>query len=59
VSLVLSNSYSRLILVLATISSALGFKIVIISLSKVFKGLIAALLAIIFLGIIIVVLSNF
>ena len=58
-SLVLSNSYSRLILVLATISSALGFKIVIISLSKVFKGLIAALLAIIFLGIIIVVLSNF
>ena len=38
VSLVLNSSYSRLISVLATISSALGVKILIISLSKAFTG---------------------
>jgi len=58
-SLVLSSSYSRLILVLAAISSTWGVKILIISLSKVFAGPIAALPTTIFYGIVVGVLGNF
>ena len=56
--LVLSNSYSRLILVLAIISSAEGVKILIISLSKAFAGPIAALPTTVFRGIVVGVLGN-
>ena len=58
-SLVLSSSRSRLILVLASASSAWGVEIVIISLSKVFKGPTAALLAAVFFSMITGVLNNF
>ena len=59
VSLALSSSRSFLILVLAAISSAWGFKILTVLLSKVFKGPIATLLATIFLNIVVGVLNNF
>ena len=59
VSLALSSSYSHLILVLAATSSAWGFKTLTVLLSKVFKGPIAALLAAMFLGIVVKVLDNF
>ena len=51
-SLVLSSPYSRLILVLATISSAYRVEILIISSSKAFAGPIAALPTTIFHGIV-------
>ena len=57
-SLVLSSSYSCLISALAAVSSAWGVKIVIISLSKVFKGPTAALLAAIFYSMVVGVLDN-
>ena len=47
-----SSSYSDLILVLATTSSASGVETVIILLLKVFKGPAATLLTAVFLGII-------
>jgi hypothetical protein len=50
--LVLSSSYSRLILVLATISSAYRVKILIVSSSKAFAGPIAALPTTIFRSIV-------
>ena len=59
VSLALSSSCSCLILVLAAASSAWGFKILTILLSKVFKGPTAALLAAMFLSIVVGVLNNF
>ena len=59
VSLALSSSYSYLILALATTSSTWGFKILTILSSKVFKGPAAALLATIFLSIVVGVLNNF
>ena len=58
-SLVLSSSYSYLILVLAAISSAYRVKILIISLFKVFAGPIATLPITIFCGIVVGVLGNF
>ena len=58
VFLVLSNSHSRLILVLAITSSAWGVKILIISLSKAFAGPIATLPTTIFRGIVVGVLGN-
>ena len=58
VFLTLSSSRSYLILVLATVGSAWGVKIVIISLLEVFKGPTAALLATVFLSIVVRVLSN-
>ena len=58
-SLALSSSCSHLISALAVVSSSWGVKTVIVSLSEVFKGPIASLLAAIFFGIIIVVLYNF
>ena len=57
-SLVLSSSYNRLILVLAVVSSVKGVKILIISLSKAFAGPIAALPATIFYSIVVGVLGN-
>ena len=48
VSLALSSFYNRLILALAAIRSAWGFKIVIILLSKVLEGPVGALLAAVF-----------
>ena len=57
-SLALSSSHSRLILVLASASSAWGVEIVIVSLSEVFEGPTAALPAAMFLGMITGVLSN-
>ena len=59
VSLALSSSCSYLILVLATASSALGFEILTILLSEVFKGPAAPLLATMFLSIVVGVLNNF
>ena len=59
VSLASSSSRSYLTLALATTSSAWGFKILTILLSKVFKGPIAALLATVFLSIVAGVLDNF
>jgi hypothetical protein len=50
--LVLSSSYSRLILALAAISSAYGVKILIISLSKAFAGPTATLPTTVFCGIV-------
>ena len=58
VFLVLSSSYSYAILVLAVISSAWGVKILIISLSKAFTGLAAALPTTIFYSIVVRVLGN-
>ena len=57
-SLVLSSSYSSLILVLAAISSAWGVKILIISLSEAFTGPIAALPTTMFYSIVVGVLGN-
>jgi hypothetical protein len=57
-SLVLSSSRSRLILVLAAVSSAWGVKILIVFLSEVFIGPIAALPAAIFYIIVVGVLGN-
>ena len=57
-SLVLSSSYSRLILVLAAISSAKGVKTLISSSSKVFTGPIATLPTAIFYSIVVGVLGN-
>ena len=57
-SLVLSNPYSRLILVLAIVSSAYGVKILLIYLSKAFMGLIATLPTTIFYSIVVGVLDN-
>ena len=58
VSLALSSSRSYLILVLAAASSAWGFKILTVLLSEVFEGPTAALLAAIFLSIVVGVLGN-
>ncbi len=58
-SLALSSFYSHLILALAAISSSWGVKTVIVLLLEVFKGPAAALLATVFLGIIMVILYNF
>ena len=58
-SLVLSSPYSRLILVLVTISSTYRVKTLIISLSKAFAGPIAALPTTIFYSIVVGVLGNF
>jgi hypothetical protein len=58
VSLVLSSSYSRLISVLAAVSSAWGVKILIISLSEAFAGPIATLPTAVFYGIVVGVLDN-
>ena len=52
VSLALNSSYSYLILVLTAISSALRVKTVIILFLKVYKGLIANLLAAVFFSIV-------
>ena len=57
-SLVLSSPYSRLILVLAAISSTYRVEILIISLSKAFAGPIAALPATVFYSIVVGVLGN-
>ena len=57
-SLVLSSSYSRLILALAAASSAWGVKILIISSSKVFAGPTATLPTTIFYSIVVGVLGN-
>ena len=57
-SLVLSSPYSRLISVLAAISSAYRVKILIISSSKTFTGPIAALPTTIFYSIVVGVLGN-
>ena len=59
VFLALNSSYSCLILVLTTISSALGVKTVIVLSLEVFKGPAADLLAIVFLGIVVQLLGNF
>ena len=62
VSLALSSSYNYLILALAAVRSAWGFKKVIISLSKVLEGPAGALLAAIFWGImagVVVILGKF
>ena len=56
--LVLSSSYSRLILVLAVVSSAWGIKILIISLFEAFAGPIATLPTTIFYSIVVGVLGN-
>ena len=58
-SLVLSSSYSRLILVLAAVSSTWGVKTLIVSLFKAFAGPIAALPTTVFRGMVVGVLSNF
>ena len=58
VSLALSSSYSHLISALAATSSSLGVKTAIILLFKVFKGPAAALLAAVFLSIVVRVLGN-
>ena len=58
VSLVLSSPYSYLILILATIRSIKGVKILIISLSKVFTGPITTLPTTIFYSIVVGVLGN-
>ena len=58
VFLVLSNSRSYLILVLAIISSAQGVKTLIISLSEAFAGPIATLPTTVFYGIVVGVLGN-
>ena len=50
VSLALSSSCNRLILALVAASSAWGFEAMAVSLSKVFAGLAAALLATMFRG---------
>ena len=52
VSLALSSSCNYLILALAAVRSAWGFKTVIILLSKVLEGLAGALLAAVFWGIV-------
>ena len=57
-SLVLSSPYSRLISILAAISSAYRVKILIIFLSKAFAGPIAALPTTIFRSIVVGVLGN-
>ena len=57
-SLVLSSPYSRLILVLAAISSTYRVEILIISLSKAFTGPIATLPTTIFYSIVVRVLGN-
>ena len=59
VSLVLSSSQSRLISVLATVSSFQGVKTATISPLEVFTGPIVALPATVFLGIVVGVLGNF
>jgi hypothetical protein len=59
VFLVLSSSRSRLISVLAAISSTWRVKILIISLSKAFTSPIAALPATVFYSIVVGVLDNF
>ena len=59
VSLALSSSRSYLILVLAAASFTWGFKTLTILLSKVFKGPAVALLAAVFLNIVVGVLDNF
>jgi len=48
-----SSSHNRLISVLIAASSAWGFKAVAVSLSKVFTGLVAALLTAVFQGIVV------
>ena len=58
VFLVLSSSYSRLILVLAVISSAWGVKTLIISLSKAFTGPAVTLPIAVFYSIVVGVLGN-
>ena len=58
VFLVSSCSHSRLILVLAAVSSAWGVKTLIISLSKAFAGPTVALPAAVFRGIVVGVLGN-
>ena len=58
VSLALSSSCSYLILALAAASSAWGFKTLTVLLSEVFKGSVAALLAAVFLSIVVGVLGN-
>ena len=60
VSLASSSSCNHLILALAAVSSAWGFKAVAVSLSKVFAGPVAALLATVFWGIVagVVVISG-
>ena len=58
VFLVLSSSYSRLILVLAIISSAQGVKTLIISLFKVFVGPIATLPIAVFYSMVVRVLGK-
>ena len=58
VSLVLSSPYSRLILVLAAISSIYRVNILIISSSKAFTGPIAALPTTVFYSIVVGVLDN-
>ena len=57
-SLVLSSPYSRLISVLAVVSSIQGVKILIISSSKAFIGPVAALPTTIFYSIVVGVLGN-
>ena len=57
-SLVPSSPYSRLILVLATISSVYRVKILIVSLSKAFTGPIAILPTTMFRSIVVGVLGN-
>ena len=57
-SLVLSSPYSRLILVLAAISSAYRVEILIISSSKAFVGPIATLPTTVFYSIVVGVLGN-
>ena len=62
VSLALSSSCNYLILALAAIRSAWGFKTVIVLLSKVLEGPVGALLAAIFRGIVtgvVVILGKF
>ena len=62
VSLALSSSYNHLISALVAIRSAQGFKTVIILLSKVLEGLVGALLAAVFQGIVagvVVILGKF
>ena len=51
-SLALSSSHNHSILALAAVSSAWGFKTVIVSLSKVLEGPAKALLAVVFRGIV-------
>ena len=57
-SLVLSSSYSHLILALTAISFAWGVKTLIVSLFKVFVGPATALPAAVFCGIVVGVLGN-